>query len=93
MANKTYIEDVDRGIYDIVNKEDHKYIADKGLTEEIIREISREKDEPEWMLDYRLQSLAIYKEKPMPTWGADLSELDVENIVHYVRPNTGMSHS
>lgn len=93
MANKTYIEDVDRGIYDIINKEDHKYIADKGLTEEIIREISREKDEPQWMLDYRLQSLAIYKEKPMPTWGADLSDLDVENIVHYVRPNTGMSHT
>lgn len=93
MANKTYIEDIDRGIYDIVNQEDHRFVVDKGLTEDIIKEISREKNEPQWMLDYRLASLRIYKEKPIPTWGADLSELDVENIVHYVRPNTDMKHS
>ncbi len=93
MANKTYIEDIDRGIYDVINPENHRYVADKGLTEDIIRDISREKKEPEWMLEFRLASLKIYKEKPMPTWGADLSDLNVENIVHYVRPNTDMSHS
>ncbi len=93
MAKKTYIEEVDRGVYDIINREDHRYKAAKGLTADIIREISREKDEPEWMLDYRLKSLEIFNSKPIPTWGADLSELDMDNIVHYVRPNTDMSTS
>lgn len=90
MAKKTVISEVDRGIYDVINVEDHRYVADKGLSEEIIREISREKNEPNWMLDFRLKSLEIYHSKPMPTWGADLSDLDVANIVHYVRPNTDM---
>lgn len=90
---KTYIADVDRGVYDIVNEEHHRFVTDKGLTEDVIRDISREKNEPEWMLEYRLKSLEIYKSKPVPTWGADLSELDVENIVHYVRPNTDMKSS
>ncbi|GAB6107194.1 Fe-S cluster assembly protein SufB [Fusibacter bizertensis] len=93
MANKTFVADVDRGIYDVINREDHRFVTDKGLTEDIIRDISREKNEPEWMLAYRLKSLEIYKSKPIPTWGADLSELDVENIVHYVRPNTDMKTS
>lgn len=93
MSAKTYVADVDRGVYDIINPENHKYIADKGLTEDIIREISKEKNEPQWMLDFRLESLKIYKEKPVPTWGPDLSELDIENIVHYVRPNAEMSTS
>lgn len=93
MEKKTYVEDVDRGVYDIINTEDHRFVSDKGLTEDIIREISREKKEPEWMMNFRLESLEIYKKKPLPTWGADLSELDVENIVHYVRPNTDMQTS
>lgn len=93
MATKTYVADVDRGVYDIINTENHKFVADKGLTEAIIKEISREKNEPEWMLNYRLESLRVYKEKPVPTWGADLSDLDVENIVHYVRPNTEMART
>lgn len=93
MSKKTHIDDIDRGVYDIINNENHKFRVDKGLTEEIIREISREKNEPQWMLDFRLSSLEIYKSKPVPTWGADLSELDIENIVHYVRPNTNLSTS
>lgn len=87
MTTKSQIPDINRGVYDVVNSENHKYIVDKGLTEDIIREISREKDEPQWMLDFRLKSLRIYKAMPVPTWGADLSELDIENIVHFVRPN------
>ncbi len=93
MDKKTYVADVERGIYDIINPENHRFVVDKGLTEEIIRDISKEKNEPQWMLDFRLKSLEIYHSKPMPTWGADLSDLDVENIVHYVRPNTDMSTS
>jgi len=90
---KTYIEDIDRGIYDIKNEFTYKYKSDKGLTPEIIMEISREKDEPKWMTDFRLKSLKIYNSKPLPTWGADLSGLDIDNIVTYVRPDASMASS
>ena len=93
MAKKTQIEEMDRGIYDVVNEERHVFRSDKGLTEEIIRSISAEKNEPAWMLDFRLKSLEIYISKPVPTWGADLSELDVENIVHYIKPDTQLTSS
>ncbi|MBS4537309.1 Fe-S cluster assembly protein SufB [Clostridium sp. D2Q-11] len=89
--NKTYIADIDRGIYDQKNEFKYKYKTDKGLTPEIVKEISREKNEPEWMLEFRLKALEIYKSKPIPTWGADLSGLDVENIVNYIRPDADMS--
>lgn len=85
---KTYIEDIDRNIYDIIDMEDHALKVDKGLTEDIIREISAEKKEPKWMLDFRLRSLEIYNRMPVPNWAADLTDLDVDNIVHYVKPNT-----
>jgi Fe-S cluster assembly protein SufB len=89
---RTYIEDVDRGIYDLKNEVRYSYKADKGLTPEIVREISRKKNEPQWMTDFRIKSLEIYNSKPVPTWGADLSELDIENIVHYIKPDTDMKH-
>lgn len=60
--------------------------SEKGLTEEIIREISKQKNEPAWMLEFRLKSFEIFKSKPMPTWGADLSAIDFENIHYYIRP-------
>lgn len=88
---KTYIEDVDRGVYDIKNEVRYTFKVDEGLTEEIVREISREKDEPEWMTEFRLKSLAIYQSKPVPVWGADLQGLDMENIITYIRPDTGLN--
>jgi Fe-S cluster assembly protein SufB len=93
MSDKTRVEDIDRGIYDIIEKEDHKFTTKKGLSEDIIREISKEKNEPEWMLEHRLKSLQVYNEKPMPTWGADLSELDVDGIIHYVKPNANLEEN
>jgi len=89
--NKTYIADIDRGIYDQKNEFKYKYKTEKGLTSEIVKEISREKNEPEWMLEFRLKALEIYKSKPIPTWGADLSDLNVEDIVNYIRPDANMS--
>jgi Fe-S cluster assembly protein SufB len=56
----------------------------KGLTPEIVEEISRQKNEPRWMLDFRLRSLEIFHAKSMPAWGPDLSEIDFENIHYYV---------
>ncbi|TCU77199.1 iron-regulated ABC transporter membrane component SufB [Tissierella praeacuta] len=90
---KTFIKDINRRIYDIKNDFSYKYKSDKGLTPKIIREISREKDEPEWMTNFRLKSLEIYNSKPMPTWGVDLSELDMENIITYIKPDAAMKHS
>ncbi len=90
---RTYIEDVDRGIYDVIDKEKHSYKSEKGLTREIVEAISKEKDEPQWMLEYRLKALEIYNSKPMPTWGADISDLDVDGIIHYLRPDTEMADS
>lgn len=90
---RTYVEDLERGIYDIKNQERYSYKSEKGLTEDIIREISKEKDEPQWMRDFRLKSLKIYNEIDVPTWGPDITDLDIDNIVTYVRPDTDMKGS
>ena len=58
----------------------------KGLDEEIIRAISAQKEEPEWMLDFRLKAFAVFKKKAMPNWGADLSRIDFDEIYYYARP-------
>lgn len=90
---KTYVEDVDRGIYDIKNEVRYSYKAESGLTPEIIRSISKEKNEPEWMLNFRLKSLEIYNELDLPPWGPDITDLDIDNIVTYVRPDTDMKEN
>lgn len=90
---RTVIDDVDRGVYDIKNEDVAAYKSKAGLTEAIIRDISREKNEPEWMTEFRLKSLEIFNSKPVPTWGADLSELDMDDIVTYVRPKTKLNSS
>ncbi len=84
---KTYVADIERGIYDIKDEMKHKYSTGKGLTEETIRKISANKNEPQWMLDYRLRALEIFNAKPMPTWGADLSDLDLDEIIYYLEPD------
>ena len=60
---------------------------DKGLSEDVVRRISEIKDEPEWMLDYRLEALDIFYQKPLPTWGGDLGGIDFNNIIYYVKPS------
>ena len=59
--------------------------ARRGLSEEVVRDISALKDEPEWMLDLRLKGLKLFRRKPMPSWGADLTGIDFENIKYFVR--------
>lgn len=58
----------------------------KGLNEEVIRQISAVKDEPKWMLAFRLNAYKIFKEKPLPTWGADLSKINFDDIYYYLKP-------
>ncbi|MCO6449752.1 MAG: Fe-S cluster assembly protein SufB, partial [Caldilineales bacterium] len=77
-------------------KEDYKYgwnqpekytfKARKGLDHDVIDQISTMKGEPEWMREFRHQALDIYNAKPMPTWGADLSEIDFDDIYYYIKP-------
>ena len=94
--NKT-IQDLqlDQYKYDFVTDAEPVYRAPKGLSEEVVREISAYKEEPEWMLDSRLKALQVYESKPMPTWGGNLSELDavLDEIYFYVRPQDRMEHS
>ncbi|MER2226768.1 MAG: Fe-S cluster assembly protein SufB [Carnobacterium sp.] len=59
------------------------YTTGKGLTESTVREISKRKQEPDWMLDYRLRAYDHFNKRPMPEWGADLSEIDFDNITYY----------
>ncbi|MDF2879932.1 MAG: sufB [Clostridiaceae bacterium] len=89
---KTYIEDIERGIYDVKNPVKYSYKTEQGLTKAIIEQISSEKNEPEWMRNHRLKSLDIYNSMPMPSWGPDLKDLNVDNIITYIRPNTSMKH-
>ena len=60
--------------------------APKGLSREVVEMISSAKNEPAWMLEFRLKALDIYNSKPIPKWGADLSGLDLENIYYYIKP-------
>ena len=59
--------------------------AKRGLNEDVVRDISAKKSEPQWMLDLRLKGLKLFHRKPMPTWGSDLSGIDFDNIKYFVR--------
>ncbi|GLW23324.1 Fe-S cluster assembly protein SufB [Microbispora amethystogenes] len=59
--------------------------ARRGLSEEVVRNISALKNEPEWMLDLRLKGLRLFRKKPLPTWGSDLTGIDFDNIKYFVR--------
>lgn len=65
----------------------------KGLTKETVEAISRAKDEPAWMLDLRLKAYEHFLQRPMPTWGADLSDLDFSDINYFVRATDKKSNS
>ncbi len=88
---KTVVEDIDRSLYDFKDSEEGFYKVEGGLTEDIVEQISREKNDPGWMRDFRLESLKIYNSLKVPDWGPDITDLNMDEIVTYVRPNTGMS--
>lgn len=76
--------------YDFCNEEKDAYRIAKGLTPEIITEISQKKNEPQWMRDFRLRCLDIYYSLDVPPWGPSIEGLDINNIVTYVKPHTAM---
>jgi Fe-S cluster assembly protein SufB len=81
--------------YGFVTTDKPVFKAQKGLSEEVVRQISAHKGEPEWMLEFRLKALEIFRSKPMPTWGGDLTQLDatLDEIYYYIRPQERMERS
>ncbi len=90
---RTELEELNRSMYDFRYEEEGFYRVKEGLTEDIVLEISREKHDPSWMTDFRLKSLEIYNKLKVPDWGPDISGLNIDDIVTYVRPNTDMKGS
>lgn len=65
----------------------------KGISEDVVRQISAIKNEPEWMLKFRLKAYEIFKNKTMPTWGADLSGINFDEIYYYIKPESSKKKS
>lgn len=91
--SKTKLEEINRNIYDIRNKDNYDFKIAKGLTPDIIEEISNQKGDPDWMREFRLNALEVYNKLELPTWGPDISELDMNEIATYVRPKTKLNNS
>jgi len=72
--------------YGFRDEEDYFYKSKKGLNRKIVEDLSAMKGEPDWMLDFRLKALDHFEKRPMPNWGADLSDIDFEDIYYYIRP-------
>ncbi|BAC14332.1 Fe-S cluster assembly protein SufB [Oceanobacillus iheyensis] len=79
--------EIDEYKYGFHDKDVSIFRTEKGLTPRVVEEISKMKEEPEWMLEYRLKSLEHFYNRPMPQWGGDLSGLDFDEIVYYVKPS------
>lgn len=92
---KVQVNDIDRSIYDfrLEEKEEETYKVDEGLTADIVRQISKEKNDPEWMTEFRLKSLEIYNNTDIPNWGPSIDALDMDHIVTYVKPKDNKMHA
>ena len=78
--------DMDYSKYDFKDSTDmYVHLSKKGLSKETVTAISKMKDEPQWMLDFRLRSYETFMKKPMPEWGGDLSKIDFQNIYYYAK--------
>ena len=91
MKEKTQVEAIDRSVYDIRDAETGNWKVDAGLTEEIIEQISDEKNDPDWMRAFRLHCLSVYRSLRVPDWGPSIEGLDMDHIVTYVRRGKRMS--
>jgi Fe-S cluster assembly protein SufB len=85
---------MDYSKYDFKDSTDlYVYTSKKGLSRETVEEISKIKNEPEWMLNFRLRSYDIFMKKPMPEWGGDLSKINFQNIYYYTKASEKQSKS
>ena len=78
---KTKVEDINRNIYDIKNEDNYDFKMEKGINEEIVKEISKQKNEPEWMLEIRLKALETYKKMPPEEQQTELLETVMELLL------------
>jgi Fe-S cluster assembly protein SufB len=89
MSDKALVPDTKENYaeqYGFHEVENYAFKARKGLDATVVRDMSKMKGEPEWMTEYRLKALEIFLKKPMPTWGADLSGIDFDDIFYYIKP-------
>jgi len=94
MATETFdLSELGTYKYGFSMPERYVYKARKGLSREIVEEISWLKGEPDWMREFRLRALEIFFSKPMPTWGADLSAINFDDIYYYIKPTDKQSRS
>ncbi|MBR1739111.1 MAG: Fe-S cluster assembly protein SufB [Ruminococcus sp.] len=91
MKEKTQVADIDRSLYDFRFEEDDRDRLRSGITPDIIKEISDEKNDTDWMREFRLRALDIYARTPMVEWGPSIEGLDVDNIVTYIRQKSRMN--
>ena len=89
---KTLVGDINHSFYDFRYEENENdyYRIENGLTADIVKKLSKEKGDPEWMLEFRLKSLEIYNQLRVPEWGPSIDGLNIENIATYVRPKVKM---
>jgi Fe-S cluster assembly protein SufB len=92
-SDEKLIESIGDYKYGFKDPEVHVFKSRKGLDEDIVRQISEMKEEPEWMLKFRLKALKHFEGRPVPTWGPDLSTLDLDDIYYYVKPTEGEGQS
>lgn len=92
MKKKSYIEDVNRNIYDFINDDTDSFRLDQGLSEDIVKQLSDRKNDPDWMRDFRMKCLNIYNDMDIPNWGPSIKNLDINKIYSYVCPNTKMKN-
>ena len=85
--------DVGEYQYGFRDEEDYVFKSERGLNRQIVEDISAMKAEPEWMRDFRLKALDHFEKRPMPNWGADLSDIDFGNIFYYIRPAEGVGRT
>lgn len=90
---KSQIKEINRNIYNIKNKDEYDFKIKNGLNKAIVEEISKQKNDPEWMREIRLKALETYNSLELPTWGPDLSELKIDEISTYVKPKTKLNSS
>jgi Fe-S cluster assembly protein SufB len=88
-----HLEGIDQYKYGFSDPDVTVFKTRKGLDEDVVRQISAMKEEPEWMLKFRLKALDHFMKRPMPTWGGNLANLDLDDIYYYVRPSDKESKS
>jgi len=93
MSDAKILEGIGEYQYGFSDPETYVFKSRKGLDRHVVEQISSMKGEPQWMLEYRLKALDHFLQRPMPTWGADLSRLNLDEIYYYVKPTEEESRS